>query len=133
MRNSVRPSSCSIRGGLSFSSPTLILTRAVVASPPIWPPSSARTCTGHRAVMGKKSAKCNTVRINTIICENPWIRDILVQFRILRSVSVPFTYRFQIKVSSKFFCLLRFEGTFTSAFKDEKTKELKSSRNQGFS
>jgi hypothetical protein len=31
-----------------------------------------------------------------------------------------------------FFCLLRFEGTFTSAFKDKKSKELKSSRNQGF-
>jgi hypothetical protein len=29
----------------------------------------------------KKSAKCNTVRINTIICENPWIRDIIVRIR----------------------------------------------------
>jgi hypothetical protein len=52
---------------------------------------------------GKKSAKCSFVRINTIICENPWIRDILARFRILGSVPVPLTYRFRIKVFSKFF------------------------------
>jgi hypothetical protein len=37
---------------------------------------------------------------------------------------------------NKFFCLLLFEGTFTSFFEDKKSKKKKksqSSRNQGFS
>jgi hypothetical protein len=35
---------------------------------------------------------------------------------------------------SKCFCLLRFEGTFTSFFKDKKVKKTsQNSRNQGFS
>jgi hypothetical protein len=32
-----------------------------------------------------------------------------------------------------FFCLLLFEGTFTSFFKDKKSQKSQNSRNQGFS
>jgi hypothetical protein len=36
-------------------------------------------------------------------------------------------------VLKKFSCILLFEGTFTSFFKDKSQKEVTNSRNQGFS
>jgi hypothetical protein len=72
-----------------------------------------------------------------------WIRDILVQIGIWFHIrgSVPLCYgsgsgscpfssvAFKMRTKNKFFCLLLFEGTFASDFKNKKSQN---SRNQGF-
>jgi hypothetical protein len=61
-------------------------------------------------------------------------RDLLVRIRILGSVSLTNgSGSFFLSVFPKFFCLLPFEGTFTSFFTDKKViKKSQNSRNQGF-
>ncbi len=53
------------------------------------------------------------------------IHDILVWIRILLFRHWPLRRQQKQKVLKKFFCLLIFEGTFTSFFKDNKSKRRK--------
>jgi hypothetical protein len=48
-------------------------------------------------------------------------------------LSLTFKMPTKNKFLNKFFCLLLFEGTFTSFFKDKKSKRSQNSRNQSFS
>jgi hypothetical protein len=53
--------------------------------------------------------------------------------RILLFSSLTFKMTTKNKFFKKNFCLLLFEGTFTSFFKDKKSKNTQNSRNQSFS
>ncbi len=57
------------------------------------------------------------------------IPDILVRIRIRRSA----IFISNLQDASKFLCLLLFEGTFTSFYKDKSHKMSQNRRNQGFS
>jgi hypothetical protein len=75
-----------------------------------------------------KSAKCNIVRINKIICEKPWIRDILVRIQNLGSVPLILIW---LLLYCQWLARCQLKISFFRIFFGK--KELKNSKSQGFS